>query len=82
MTPGDLPDGPVDRCLCAGVTFDEFKRRAAKTGASLPELHRATNCGMGCGLCRPYLALVLKTGKTRLPILSPAQVRELGVVEW
>ena len=71
----------MDRCLCAGVTFAAFKRRAEKTGAPLEELRRATNCGMGCGLCRPYLALVLKTGKTRLPILSPAQFRELGVLE-
>lgn len=77
-----LPEGPVDRCLCAGVTFEEFKRRAEKTGASLPELQKATGCGMGCGLCRPYLSLVLKTGRTRLPVLSPAQLRDLGVVEW
>jgi bacterioferritin-associated ferredoxin len=82
VTAGDVPDGPVDRCLCAGVTFEEFKRRAGKTGLSLADLQRATNCGMGCGLCRPYLALALKTGKTRLPVLSPAQFRDLGVVEW
>ncbi|MCC6659621.1 MAG: (2Fe-2S)-binding protein [Phycisphaerales bacterium] len=69
----------MDRCLCAGVTFAEFKRRADRTGATMDELQRATGCGRGCGLCRPYLVLALRTGRTRLPVLSPAQFSDLGV---
>lgn len=79
MTP-DLPDGPVDRCVCAHITFEEFKRKAERTGAGFDELCKATGAGMGCGCCRLYLRLVLQTGKTRLPILSPSDFRALGVL--
>jgi bacterioferritin-associated ferredoxin len=74
----DLPDGPVDRCVCAHVDFAEFKRQADRLGLDLEELCRRTGCGLGCGCCRPYLRVVLATGRTRLPVLTPEQFAAMG----
>jgi bacterioferritin-associated ferredoxin len=37
----------------------------ARAGSwGLDEIARATGCGAGCGLCRPYLRRMLATGET------------------
>ena len=69
---------PVDRCVCRQVPFAALIQLRHQTGADLPELQRRTSCGTGCGLCLPYIRVALATGRSRLPILSDAELRRLG----
>lgn len=62
----------VDRCLCRGIAFAEVHHRAAAGSWSLETLMRETGCGLQCGLCRPYLAEMLRTGRTVFHTLLPA----------
>ncbi len=61
----------VDRCLCRGMAFVEVHRRATAGSWSLETLMRETGCGEQCGLCRPYLAEMLRTGRTIFHTLLP-----------
>lgn len=67
----------VNRCICHNVPFATVAAMA-RDGRSLAEISQQTNCGMGCGLCRPYLWVVLTTGATNIPVLSPSQAAQLS----
>ncbi len=54
----------VGMCVCRGVPFARLLPLARAGGWGLEELMRATGCGAGCGLCRPYLRRMLATGET------------------
>ena len=54
----------VSRCICRNVAFAELLPRARSANWSLDELMRETGCGAQCGLCRPYLRRMLRTGET------------------
>lgn len=61
---------PVDRCVCWGVTFERV-RELMEGGLGLDEISRRFGCGRGCGLCQPYLRLVIETGRTEFEVLPP-----------
>jgi bacterioferritin-associated ferredoxin len=63
----------VDRCICKNVTFKRLLEVATHLGVDFASLQAATGCGTGCGLCVPYARIALKTGKTRLPVMTDAQ---------
>lgn len=55
----------IDRCQCFGRTFEELKAAAEATGAtSVAELQKEVAFGLRCGLCRPYVRRMLRTGET------------------
>jgi len=54
----------ISRCICRNVEFSELLPRARAAGWSLADLVRHTGCGAQCGLCRPYLSRMLRTGET------------------
>ena len=54
----------VDRCICRNVAFGELLPRARAAGWTLLDLMRETGAGAQCGLCRPYLRRMLRTGET------------------
>jgi bacterioferritin-associated ferredoxin len=54
----------VSRCVCRETPFDALLARARASGWSLGDLIRETGCGRQCGLCRPYLSRMLRTGET------------------
>jgi bacterioferritin-associated ferredoxin len=54
----------ISLCVCRGVRFADLLPRARAQNWTLDELVRATGCGAGCGLCRPYLRRMLQTGET------------------
>jgi bacterioferritin-associated ferredoxin len=66
----------VTRCVCHAITFAELHALAQRIGPDLPALARLTGCGTSCGLCVPYIRLMLETGRTRLPILPPSPCRD------
>ena len=54
----------VSRCICKATSFAELLPRALAAGWTLDDLVRETGCGGQCGLCRPYLSRMLRTGET------------------
>lgn len=63
----------VDRCICHNVTFAELKKLADGGVRDLDELSNRTGCGTGCGMCIPYIRVMLATGIPDLPVLSTQQ---------
>ena len=68
----------IDRCLCFGRTFADLAEVAAATGAAtVPELQQHVAFGQKCGLCRPYVRRMLRTGQTVFArVITEADERE------
>ena len=54
----------VDRCICRQTPFEQLLAPARLGHWTLDDLIRETGCGGQCGLCRPYLRRMLRTGET------------------
>lgn len=64
-------ENQVRQCVCYPYTFLELKILARENGwKQVEDITRAVGCGGGCGLCRPYLALMLKTGETAFEVVE------------
>lgn len=66
----------VDRCVCKQVTFGELLALAELVGPDVDELSTRTKCGTGCGMCLPYIKIMLRTGETCLPVMRAEVLRE------
>lgn len=73
----DALNFPVDRCVCADVTFSVMKSHVDRHGGNLESLRARFACGRGCAMCVPYLRAMLATGRVRFMVNDPA----LGVAE-
>lgn len=62
----------VDRCVCHKVSFRILKEIAERDRCGMEELAERTGCTTGCGMCRPYIELMLRTGRTDFPPLPMA----------
>jgi len=69
----------VDRCICHDVTLAEIKSVAVSIRAELGDcgedemierLCDREGCGTVCGLCKPYVKLMLRTGRTEFEVLT------------
>ena len=60
------------------VSFEDIKNRAEGEGLDLQGVKDETGCGCACGMCVPYIKLVLKTGETVLPILDADTYKALA----
>ncbi len=67
----------VTHCICHDLSFEELRRIALAERLGLCALKLRTNCCTGCGTCEPYVRLMLKTGRTRLPVLDARACRAL-----
>ncbi len=67
----------VDRCVCLNLSFEELKRRAEDGSLSARQLRDVTGCGGGCGMCVPYIHVMLQTGDTSLPVMPPSEFRRI-----
>jgi bacterioferritin-associated ferredoxin len=67
----------VDRCICTGVTFGQCLR-LVEAGLSLEQVQQRTGCGLGCGLCGPYLQAAIATRSESLPVMTAEQLRALA----
>jgi bacterioferritin-associated ferredoxin len=64
----------VTRCICHQRTFETLKEMAERENIeSVEQLQERRLCGRGCGLCVPYVRLMLKTGETAF---DPGAARE------
>lgn len=63
----------VDRCVCINITFERLHELHRAEGLDLEGLKESTGCCSGCANCEPYIRLMLKSGQTEFPVLSPRQ---------
>jgi bacterioferritin-associated ferredoxin len=62
----DVSDESVTRCVCHDVTFEQMRQFVGSNpGCTIAALRDRFGCGTGCGLCVPFLRLMLATGRTR-----------------
>ena len=62
----------VTGCICKATPFATLLPMARTHAWDLADLMRETGCGAQCGLCRPYLRRMLRTGETEFhELLSP-----------
>lgn len=59
-------DMQVDRCDCIGVSF-----AILKSYGDIASAQKATECGIECGGCLPYLRLMFATGETSFDVDDP-----------
>ena len=62
--PGDVGSVIISRCICKARSFEDLLPLATARHWDLADLMRETGCGAQCGLCRPYLRRMLRTGET------------------
>lgn len=67
----------VDRCVCREKSFAELKSLAEREGLDFESLRDRTGCGASCGLCEPYVRLMLRSGRTSFPLLSEGEARRV-----
>lgn len=67
----------VTHCVCHNLSLEELKVLAARGGLDFEGLKAASKCSTGCGLCEPYVRLMLATGRTRFPVLSKAEIERI-----
>lgn len=60
------------------MRFRDLQRVSETTGTPLQVLIRETGCGAGCGLCEPYLRVMVRTGQTEIPLMSPDDLRAMA----
>lgn len=71
--------GSVRSCVCFGVSFERIREAAGEHEKGLLEAHRQTGCGGRCGLCLPYIKLMLMTGRTTLPVIWSEEFNKHGI---
>ncbi len=66
---GSVVPEEVTRCRCTGLTFEQIRRHADRAGARrIKRIKRELNMGAYCSVCRPYLAEMFRTGRTKFEI--------------
>lgn len=68
----------VDRCVCRGVEFELVRQLAQRDGLDLAGVIDRLGCGTACGMCVPYLEIVLRTGMTKLPVMGTRDFARLA----
>jgi bacterioferritin-associated ferredoxin len=53
----------VTQCVCRRMPFAVLEPLARRHGWTLDAVMQETGCGDQCGLCRPYLREMLRTGQ-------------------
>lgn len=72
-----MPEARVDRCCCRNVLFCDLQKAAREAGVTVEQMADELGCGSSCGLCVPYIRLMIKTGLTDLPVIGSESYRHL-----
>lgn len=66
----------VTECICHDRGFEEIRRYANQYNlTSVDELQDRDYCSNHCGLCEPYVEIVLQTGQTEFEPGEPFRKR-------
>jgi bacterioferritin-associated ferredoxin len=56
----------VDRCVCYERKFEDIKKQMEDLKINdIESLRKIIPFGLNCGLCIPYIQLMIKTGRTK-----------------
>ena len=64
--------------MCFNQPFDKLLEMAQKEGLTREQLSDRTGCCTGCGMCKPYVRVVLSTGRTSIPLMNGRSLREIA----
>lgn len=75
----------VSECVCHAISFRRLLEVRDRIDPdhqmcdldALGALRSRTGCSSSCAMCRPYILLALRTGRTELPVLPSRRVREI-----
>jgi len=70
----------VNRCVCHELSFADLLEQADARGLDFAGLRTLTGCSTGCGLCEPYVRLMLHTRRVSFPVLSPITIERMLVL--
>lgn len=60
-----MSSATVDKCICHRRRFSDINKYCQNHGIStVEELQDDGICSTGCGLCIPYIRMMLKTSRT------------------
>ncbi|MEQ8315888.1 MAG: hypothetical protein RIE77_08425 [Phycisphaerales bacterium] len=68
----------VERCVCFDQPFDKLLQMAREEGLTQDELSERTGCCTGCGMCKPYVRVVLTTGRTSIPLMNGRALKAIA----
>lgn len=68
----------VERCVCFDQPFEKLLRMAREEGLTQDELSERTGCCTGCGMCKPYVRVVLTTGHTSIPLMNGRTLKAIA----
>ena len=68
----------VERCVCFNQPFTGLLELAREEGLNQDELGERTGCCTGCGMCRPYVRVVLATGRTSIPLMNGRDLKAIA----
>jgi NAD(P)H-nitrite reductase large subunit len=68
----------VERCVCFDQPFEKLLRLARAEGLTQEQLSERTGCCTGCGMCKPYVRVVLSTGRTSIPLMNGKALKAIA----
>lgn len=71
------PFMPVSRCVCLALSFSDLKKVADDESLDFEQLKVRTGCAGGCGMCEPYIRMMILTGETKFRVLTTGVVRKM-----
>lgn len=68
----------VERCVCYDQPFEKLLKMAREDGLTQDQLSDRTGCCTGCGMCKPYVRVVLSTGRTSIPLMNGKALKAIA----
>lgn len=68
----------VERCVCFDQPFEKLLKLAREQGLTQEQLSEETGCCTGCGMCKPYVRVVLTTGRTSIPLMNGRDLKAIA----
>ncbi|MFI4892163.1 MAG: hypothetical protein ACIAS6_03875 [Phycisphaerales bacterium JB060] len=68
----------VERCVCFDQPFEKLLKLAREEGLTQEQLSERTGCCTGCGMCKPYVRVVLSTGRTSIPLMNGRALKAIA----
>ncbi|UYV11354.1 MAG: hypothetical protein NCW75_08560 [Phycisphaera sp.] len=68
----------VERCVCYDQPFEKLLKMAREEGLTQDQLSERTGCCTGCGMCKPYVRVVLSTGRTSIPLMNGKALKAIA----
>lgn len=68
---------PVTHCVCHNQPFEQLLDLARRENLSFEQLRDATGCASGCGMCEPYIRVMLRSGQTHFRPMGQSTINRI-----